>query len=171
MNRRNALVISAVAVLGIAFLPTATVGQQKSLKEQIAGSWTYASNETIRPDGSKVQTFGPNQSGLVIFGGDGRYVSLVGRAGVPKFASNSRSSGTPEENKAAMQGSVATFGTYAINEPEHILILNIEYSSFPNWTGTEQKRPFTLAGDELKYIVPTASAGDGRGEVVLKRAK
>jgi hypothetical protein len=171
MNRRNALAISAVAVLGIALLPTATVGQQKSLKEQIVGSWTYASNETIRPDGSKVQTFGPNQSGLVIFGGDGRYVSLVGRAGVPKFASNSRSSGTPEENKAAMQGSVATFGTYTINEPEHILILNIEYSSFPNWTGTEQKRPFTLAGDELKYIVPTASAGDGRGEVVLKRAK
>jgi hypothetical protein len=171
MNRRRAVAISAVAVLGIAFLPTASVGQQKSLKEQIVGSWTYASNETIRPDGSKVQTFGPNQSGLVIFGGDGRYVSLVGRAGVPKFASNSRSSGTPEENKAAMQGSIATFGTYTINEPERILVLNIEYSSFPNWTGTQQKRPFTLAGDELKYVVPTASAGDGRGEVVLKRAK
>jgi hypothetical protein len=171
MNRRCILSVAAIAALGIAALPSSAVAQQNTLKEQIVGSWTYASNETIRPDGTKVQTFGPNQSGLVIFAGDGRYVSLVGRAGVPKFASNSRLSGSPEENKAAMQGSIATFGRYTINEAEHILTLNIEYSSFPNWTGTEQKRPFTLTGDELKYVVPTASAGDGRGEVVLKRAK
>lgn len=171
MNRRSIFNLSAITFFGLAMLPTSAVSQQKSLKEQIVGSWTYASNETIRPDGSKVQTFGPNQSGLVIFGGDGRYVSLVGRAGVPKFVSNSRLSGTSEENKAAMRGSIATFGTYTINEAEHTLTLNIEYSSYPNWTGTAQGRPFTLTGDELKYIVPTASAGDGRGEVVLKRAK
>jgi Lipocalin-like domain len=70
-----------------------------------------------------------------------------------------------------MQGSISTFGRYTINEADHTLTLNIEYSSYPNWTGTEQKRPFTLAGDELKYVVPTASAGNGRGEVVLRRAK
>jgi hypothetical protein len=106
-----------------------------------------------------------------VFGSDGRYISLTGRTGVPRFASNSRTTGTPEENKAAVQGSIATFGRYTINEAEHALTLNIEYSSFPNWTGTQQTRPFTIVGDELKYTVPTASAGDGRGEVALKRAK
>jgi Lipocalin-like domain len=171
MNWRRIPSFAGIIALGLAVLPSNAVSQQKSLKEQIVGSWTYASNETIRPDGSRVQTFGPNQSGLVIFAGDGRYVSLVGRAGIPKFASNSRSSGTAEENKAAVQGSIATFGRYTVNEADHTLTLNIEYSSYPNWTGIEQKRPFTLTGDELKYVVSTASAGDGRAEVVLRRAK
>ena len=171
MNNRNVVTYSAATVLGLVLLPGNAISQQKPLKEQIVGSWTYAANETVRPDGSRVKTFGDNQSGLVIFGADGRYVSLVGRSGVPKFASNSRTAGSPEENKAVVQGSIATFGRYSINEGDRTLTLNIEYSTFPNWTGTEQKRPLTITGDELKYIVAAASAGDGRGEVTLRRAK
>jgi Lipocalin-like domain len=171
MNRRSILSISAMTVLGLAFVSSAAIAQQKSLKEQIVGSWTYASADTVRPDGSRVPTWGPNPAGLWMFGSDGRFMSLTGRAGVPRFASNSRTTGTPEENKAAVQGSIATFGRYTINEAQHTLTLNIEYSSFPNWTGTQQTRPFTITGDELKYTVPTASSGDGRGEVALKRAK
>ena len=171
MNRRGILTLSTLAVLGFALLPGSAVGQQKSLKDQIVGSWTYASADTVRADGSRVPTWGPNFSGLVIFGADGHFVSLVGRADVPKFASGSRAAGTADENKAAMIGSIALFGTYTINEADRSLTYHIERSSFPNWSGTDQKRPFTLAGDELKYIVPAASAGDGRAEVVLKRAK
>ena len=90
MKRSNSVSYFAAALLGLAMLPGTAPGQQKPLKEQIVGTWTYAANETVRPDGSRVKTFGDNQSGLVIFGADGRYVSLVGRSGVPKFASNSR---------------------------------------------------------------------------------
>ncbi len=118
-----------------------------------------------------MKTWGDNESGLVIFGADGRYVSLVGRSGLPKFASNSRTAGSAEENKAVVQGSIATFGRYSINEGDRTLTLNIEYSTFPNWIRTEQKRPSTITGSELKYTVATASAGDGPGEVTLRRAK
>jgi hypothetical protein len=170
MKRRSILSLFAITALGLALLPGSAASQQKSLKDQIVGSWTYAVADTVRPDGSRVPTWGPNFSGLVIFGSDGRFVSLIGRD-VPKFASNSRATGTADENKAAMNGNIALFGRYTINEADHTLIYQIERSSFPNWTGTEQKRPFTLAGDELKYAVPAASAGDGRAEVVLKRAK
>ena len=171
MYKRSIFTLSAIAVLVLAFGPGSTVAQQKSLKEQLVGSWTYASADTVRPDGSRVPTWGSNPAGLWMFGSDGRYMSLTGRTGVLRFASNSRTTGTPEENKAAVQGSISQFGRYTINEAEHTLTLNIEYSSYPNWTGTQQTRPFTIVGDELKYTVPTASAGDGRGEVVLKRAK
>ena len=170
MNRHTILGLFAITA-GLVLASNTVVAQQKSLKEQIVGSWTYALNETVRPDGSKSLTFGANPSGLVIFGADGRYVSLVGRTGIPKFASNSRTAGTVDENKAVVQGSIATFGRYSINEAERILTLNIEYSTYPNWTGIEQKRPFTITGDELKYVVAAASAGDGRGEVTLRRAK
>ncbi len=173
MNRLITLTMTTMALLSLGItLPAGDVfAQQKSLKEQIVGSWTYASADTVRPDGSKVPTFGPNPSGLVIFGSDGRYVSLVVRTDVPKFASNSRIAGTPEENKAVVEGGIATFGKYTINEADKTLILQIERSSFPNWNGTEQRRPVTITGDELKYIVLTPSAGGGRAEVVLKRAK
>jgi hypothetical protein len=164
MNRLITLAMTTVALLSVGItLPAGDVfAQQKSLKEQIVGSWTYASADTVRPVGSKEPTFGPNPSGLVIFGSDGRYVSLVVRTDVPKFAANSRIAGTPEENKAVVQGGIGTFGKYAIDEANKTLILQIERSSFPNWNGTEQRRPITITGDELKYIVLTPSAGGGR---------
>ena len=171
MNRRSVFSASAIAVFGLAVMTGGAVGQQKSLKEQLVGTWSFASAITTRPDGSKVETFGPNPGGLLIFDSNGRYASLVVRQGVPKFASNSREAGTAEENKAAVQGSIAHVGRYTVNEADRTVTFHIEYSSFPNWNGTEQKRPLTIAGDELKYVVPAASAGGGRGEVVLRRAK
>jgi hypothetical protein len=46
----------------------------------------------------------------------------------------------------------------------------IEHATFPNWEGVEQKRAFSISGDELKYNVPAASGG-GTAELVWKRAK
>ena len=75
--------------------------------------------------------------------------------------------GTPEENKAVVQGTNAHFGTYAVEGDK--LVLRIEAATFPNSTGAEQRRPFTLTGDELKVIVPVASGGGST--LVWKRAK
>jgi hypothetical protein len=78
--------------------------------------------------------------------------------------------GTPEENKAVVQGSIAHFGGYSINEADKTITFQIDTSTFPNWNGVVQKRPFTLTADELKWTTPAASGG-GSGEVVLKRVK
>jgi hypothetical protein len=78
--------------------------------------------------------------------------------------------GTPEENKAVVQASIAHFGRYTVDEANKTISFHIETSTFPNWNGTEQKRPFTLTGDELVWRTP-ASTGGGTAEVVLKRAK
>jgi hypothetical protein len=77
--------------------------------------------------------------------------------------------GTPEEYKAVVQGMNAHFGRYTVNETDKTITFHIETSTFPNWNGIEQKRPFTLTGDELKWT--TAASGGGTAEVVLKRAK
>jgi hypothetical protein len=47
---------------------------------------------------------------------DGHFSLVNTRADLPKFASNRRDQGTPEENKAVVQGSIAYFGTYSVNE-------------------------------------------------------
>ena len=76
--------------------------------------------------------------------------------------------GTPEENKAAVHGCNPHWGRYAVTEDGAILF-KIEHAMFANWEGTEQKRLYTIKGDELTYKVPTASAG-GTAQLVWKRA-
>jgi hypothetical protein len=171
MNRFGVLSLCAVTGLGLALLSGTAFGQQKTLQEQIVGSWIWVSSETVAPDGKRTPNCGPNPpAGLMILGSDGRYMSLVVCGDIPKFVANSRAAGTAEENKAVVQGSIAHFGRYTINEADHTLVLNIERSTYPNWNGIEQKRPITITGDELKYVVPEQSFG-GRGEGIFRRAK
>ncbi|MEO7400861.1 MAG: lipocalin-like domain-containing protein [Polaromonas sp.] len=171
MNQVRTLTLTAMTLLflGIALPSGDAVGQEKTLKEQLVGTWTYVSVDTVRPDGSRVQIFGPNPQGVASFDGNGRYVLLTSRSGQPKFASDNRMEGTPEENKAVVQGSIAHFGRYTVNEADKTITFHIETSTFPNWNGAEQKRPFSLTEDELKWT--TAASTGGSAEVVLKRAR
>ena len=171
MNRLGPLTLTSMAVmfLVISFSSGDAFGQEKTLKEQLVGSWTYVSVDTVNPDGSRVPMYGPNPQGLASFDSNGRYILMTARSGQPKFASNNRMEGTPEEYKAVVQGMIAHFGRYTVNEADKTVTFHIEISSFPNWNGIEQKRPFTITGDELKWT--TAGSSGGLAEVVLKRAK
>ncbi len=172
MNRFGASkLIAAALVFADALLSSGVaVGQQRTLKEQLIGTWTYVSVDIVRPDSSRLPLYGPNPQGLASFDSNGRYLLLTARSGLPKFASKDRMEGTPEENKAVVQGSIAHFGSYTVDEAGKTITFHIETSTFPNWNGTEQKRPFLIVGDELKWSTP-ASCGGGMAEVVLKRAK
>ena len=169
-SRKFALSSIPALLLGIALPSDDAFAQQKSLNEQIVGAWTYLSVDTVRHDGSRVAMYGPNPQGVVIFDGTGHYALVNARADLPRFASNNRLQGTPEEHKSVVLGSIAHFGTYTVNEADKTITFHIQTSTFPNWNGVEQKRPFSLVGDELKWTTPSASGG-GTGEIVLKRTK
>ena len=77
------------------------------------------------------------------------------RADLPKF-SQSRENATAEESLAVTKGSLAYFGTYTVSERS--IVSKIEGSTFPNWMGETQKRPFTISGDELRIINPLTSS-------------
>ena len=76
----------------------------------------------------------------------------------------------PEENKAIVLGSIAYFGTYSIDEATHVLTVNIEGSTFPNFTAGGQTRILSFDGDEVTYFNPTPSMG-GSAKVTYRRAK
>jgi hypothetical protein len=173
MNRHTTLTMTTLAFLwlGIVLLAGKAVGQQAGsiLKNQLVGTWMLASNYTDREDGSKIDTFGPNPKGILMLDGDGRLSLQEMGSGLPKFASNNRQEGTADENKAIVQGIICYFGTYTIDEAATTLIFHLEGCSFPNWNGTEQKRSFTLTGDELTW---TGVGSSGRPiHTVWKRAK
>jgi hypothetical protein len=116
-----------------------------------------------------MQGFGLSD-GVVVFEPNGRFVQALARSDLPKFASNNRSTGTADENKAVVQGSLILFGTYSVAD-DGALTLHMERSTFPNWNGSDQKRTITsLTSDELKWHNPAASIG-GTTETVWKRAQ
>jgi hypothetical protein len=114
---------------------------------------------------------GANPKGLLIFADNGRYSSIIVRSDVPKFVSKNRVQGTAEENKAAVHGGIGSFGTYTVDEAKKSFTVRFEGSTYPNNTGTEQTRPFTITGDELKIINPASTATGEQTELTYRRAK
>jgi hypothetical protein len=166
-----AITMSALlSVLGLVALTGDAAAQQKTLKEQLVGNWALVSNTTTLPDGTKADTWGPNPKGQAIYESNGRMSWIITASNLPKFASNNRVTGTPEENKAAILGSIAYFGTYAVNEADKSYTIQIEGSTFPNWAGTAQKRMVAISGDEFTFSNPAGSGG-GSIESKWKRVK
>jgi hypothetical protein len=133
------------------------------------GSWVFVSGGAKLPDGKSV--WGDNPKGLLIFTENGRYSSQIMRSDLPKFASGNRLQGTPEENKAIVQGSVASFGTYTVDEQGKTFTVRWEANTFPNQMGQSQTRSFTISGDELRISNPAPSAGGPPSELIYRRDK
>ena len=159
----------AAILLGALASPNAALAQ---MSKDIVGSWTLVSNSSVRPDGTRFETFGSNPKGTLMFDGNGRFAVVVMRNDLPKFVGKTFLEGTAEEYKAVMQGMLVTFGTYSINEADRMIITRIEGSSFPNLTGNEQKRVVTvLTPDELHYRNPTGAGQTSTVELTWKRVK
>src|SRR6266478_4365211 len=102
MNRRGILSISTVMAFGLAVLSGSALAQQKSLKEQLVGTYTLVSVASTARDGRKVDLFGTSPRGLITFDAGGHYAQIVVRPDRPRFKANNRLEGTPEENRAAL---------------------------------------------------------------------
>ncbi len=171
MNRRSILSLSAVTALGLTLLPGSPAAQQKTLKDQIIGTWTFVSGLDVHPDGRKTDRWGPNPKGIFMFDGNGRFSQFITRSDLPKFAAKTVDQGTAAENKTVLSGFVGSFGTYTVNEADKTIITRVEGSVFPNLVGVDQKRSIvSLTGDELKYINPATSTGM-TAESTWKRVK
>jgi hypothetical protein len=146
MSRHRLLETFAAAVLGLTMLAggAAEAAKAKFAKRQLVGSWELASAGNPNPN---IRPFAPGD-GYAVFQRDGRFAITLVLGDLPKFASNNRATGTADENKAVVQGSIAYFGTYTLD-----------------------KRPIiALTSDELKYTNPAPSVG-GMTELDWKRVK
>ena len=170
MNLRNIIGLSTIAFFVLAWLLGDAFAQQKSLKDQLIGTWSFVSSTGKLADGSP--TWGTDPRGSLILTENGRFSVQIMRNDRPKFASNNRMKGTPEEIKATVEGTISYFGTYEVDEAGKTLTYKIEGSSFSNWNGTDQKRPIvSLTYDELKYSNPAPSIGGPTTELMWKRTK
>jgi hypothetical protein len=164
--------IACTAVLLFSSAPSAWAQKKAAdAKQQIVGVWKLIKDVNTGPDGvpKSGAAFGPDPIGQIIFTRDGHFSSLNLRPGIPKFASGNRMQGTADENKAVVQGSIASFGSYTVSPDGKVLTMKYVGSTWPSWVGTEQKRNLTVAGDEMKYSV--AASFGGTSELTYRRVE
>jgi hypothetical protein len=145
----------AVFILLLSFCSFSLSAKAQSSKD-IVGSWSFLINETTNADGTKVNTYGIKPKGILMFDSGGHFSLFIANPHRPKFASGSRLQGTSEEYKGAVQGSISYFGKYTIDETAKVINFELEASSFPNWDGVVQKRPFSIR--VTKCGLPTRQA-------------
>ena len=174
MKRRNGITAGVLLVLVVSVLiPASAAGKQRAANAKLVGTWMLVSADNVFPDGRRVQVYGPEPQGILIFDAAGHYSLHIYRNGRLKFAANDKAKGSPEENQSAVQGSNTHFGRYTVNESDASITFHIDHALFPNWEGTEQKRSFRIVNGRLTYIVATPTTGGiaALGEVVWQRAK
>ena len=166
---RHGIVSVAITALALICGVNPKAGAQTA--KDLVGTWALVS-VVLEKDGQKTDMYGPNPTGQFTYGSDGHFSNIIIGSDLPKFASSNRREGTPEENQAVVQGSLAFFGTYTVDETGKIYTAHIDSSTFPNWTGTDRKEAFSISGDEL-HIDPVSkpSTGTGTPHLVLKRTK
>jgi Lipocalin-like domain len=170
MNSRIILSLSAIAAVGLAMLPGNAVAQTKSLKDQLVGTWVFVSSTNTKPDGSKFDPWGANPKGTTIYEANGHYAFMLMRSDLPKFTDRSKT--TPEEGKAVVQGSIAYYGTYTVDEPSKTVTLHVEGSTVAALNGTDQKRIIkSISADEMNTLNPVTSDGGTPADTIYKRAK
>ncbi|CDZ67296.1 lipocalin-like domain-containing protein [Neorhizobium galegae] len=139
MSIRAIILALAISISSSAFAQTAA-------ENQVVGTWRMIS-ATIDPGGKNVPAYGENPDGLLVFTPDMHFVEVLTDADIPRFASNARGEGTDDENRMAMSGSIAFFGTYTVDEKGEFSGNIVQGATFPNWIGSVRTR------DDLTLVV------------------
>ena len=139
-------VVGIGIMLALAFAPVIVHAEQKN---EMVGVWKLVS-AVADPDGKRIMMFGEHGGGVLMFSSDLHYVAVLNNPDTPKFLSNSRMTGTPEENKSAVQGGIGAYGTYSIDQNGHVNGGHIDGSTYPNWNNTDETtRIVTVEGDKM----------------------
>jgi hypothetical protein len=133
-----------LALVGLATGFSTPAFSQTAPKE-LVGTRTLVSI-TVEYDDKEMDFFGANPQGQLTFDPNGRFSVIITRSDVPKFATKSRDAGTSEENKAAVQGSIAYFGTYSVSEAGNVIRYHIDGSTYPKLTGHRSGTIFQTFG-------------------------
>src|SRR5260370_37886042 len=127
-------------------------------------------HEPTFQDGGKRQQFGANPKAMMILDAGGNYTQILVRPDLPKYSSNDRTQGMPEEHAATVRGSVANFGTWSVDEAARTLTYHNLGSTFPNQAGTDMTSTVNVAGDEWTSTIPRTTSGH-QSTIVWKRPK
>ncbi|MBI3207903.1 MAG: lipocalin-like domain-containing protein [Candidatus Solibacter usitatus] len=113
------------------------------------GVWRLVSYEARWSDGCVHYPFGEHATGMLVYTADGHMTGQVMRSGRKHLPSGYRKAGVVENALDAFDGYIAYCGRYRVEESTSEIVHIVEASLYPNWTGGEQRRRYSLQGDVL----------------------
>jgi hypothetical protein len=130
-----------------------------SLGERLIGTWRLVTFEYRLANGAIVAAYGESPAGLLVYDANGLMTAQIMNPDRPRFVSGDRRKGSYEELHAAVEGYIAYFGAYEVNEEEGYVTHTEAGDIFPNAVGTRQRRYVELDGDRLVLKVPPVVLG------------
>ena len=124
----------------------------------LLGTWRLVRWYNEAADGRITEPLGPNPVGYISYTEDGHIFAHLADPNRALFAVNDMASGTATEYQAAMKSYVSYAGTYEIEGDT--VVHNVTLASFPNWTGTRQKRHIHFEDGRLRLSAPFDYAGE-----------
>jgi hypothetical protein len=125
----------------------------------LIGTWRLLEFADLDKDGKWTYQFGEHPRGYVVYDPTGHvHIQIMKMPALPRFPEASVANGTSptaEHALDAYDAYVAYFGTYTVDVEQHIVTHHVEGSLAPEYTDTDQPRPYRLTGDRLEL-------GDGK---------
>jgi hypothetical protein len=139
------------------------------MADELIGTWRLVDFADLDKDGTWQRRFGDNPRGYFVYDATGHvHIQIMKVPPLAPFPEAKLAVGdppTPEHARAAYTAYVAYFGTYSVDAEKNIVTHHVEGSLAPDFTGTDQPRPFKLEGDRLQI-------GDGKSwRRVLERVR
>ena len=131
----------------------------RAVTVDLTGTWKLIGWRRIAEDGTVTHPLGEHPHGLLVYAANGRMMVQMTEADRPRLDTSDPVGGDAQARAAAYSTCLAYFGTWELRGEE--VVHQIEMSLFPNWSGQEQVRPFTLEDGELVLRTPPTPGPSG----------
>jgi hypothetical protein len=124
----------------------------------LIGTWRLVEFADLDKDGKWQYRFGEHPRGYFVYDVTDVHIQIMKVPPLVPFPEANIVEGklpSPEHALAAYAAYVAYFGSYAVDAEMRVVTHHVEGSLAPEFTGTDQPRPFKLEGDRLEI-------GDGK---------
>jgi hypothetical protein len=144
MNRRQ-----AIGTLGFA----AAMQAAPEARGRFIGVWRLIGCDRTFQDGRVAYPYGENPVGRITYDKAGRMSAQLMRSGRRSTAAPGVSliagNASPEEIREAIDGFLAYFGRFEVDESAHTVIHHSEACLVPSWVGMDLKRTYRFDADRL----------------------
>ena len=126
---------------------------------KLIGTWRLVEFADLDKGGKWQYKYGEYPRGYIVYDPTGhvhvQIMKVPPLAPFPEAETGDGKQPSTEHALAAYMAYAAYFGTYTVDEKKHVVTHHVEGSLRPDYTETDQSRPFKLEGDRLEI-------GDGK---------
>jgi hypothetical protein len=122
--------------------------------QPLVGTWRVVEFADLDEKGKWQYWYGEHPLGYFVYDATGHvHVQIMKVPPLRPFPESNFDAGkmpSPEHALDAYTDYLAYFGTYAVDSKKHVVTIHVEGSLAPDYTDTDQTRPFKLEGNRLE---------------------